>query len=162
MAKQEHAAPLQLQAVSLPEVVTAAINQVIPAAQAKKIQIHDQVGRLEVLADAAALTQILVILLDNAIKYGHQKGNVWLVTQARAGHVQLIVKDDGPGISPKDLPHIFRRFYRADSARTGGGQNGYGLGLPIAKSLASQLGADLPASSQAGQGASFSLRLQGL
>lgn len=162
LAKQEHAAPLQLQAVALPDVVTTAINQVIPAAQAKKIQIHDQVGRLQVQADAAALTQILVILLDNAIKYGYQKGNVWLATQTRPGHVQLIVKDDGPGINAKDLPHIFRRFYRADIARTGSAQNGYGLGLPIAKSLASQIGAELHVSSKAGQGASFSMRLRAL
>lgn len=158
LAKQEHAVPPQLSSVELASVVTAALNQVIPAAQAKKIQIDDAVSRSQVSANEAMLTQALVILLDNAIKYSPVKSQIWITNERRGSYEFLRVRDAGAGISPKDLPHIFKRFYRADAARSGG--NGYGLGLAIAQSLVEQQAGQVSVASQLGKGSVFTIRLK--
>jgi signal transduction histidine kinase len=83
-----------------------------------------------VAGDADRLKQVLLILLDNALKYTPTGGQVVLAAEARAGEVVLSVADSGPGIPAADRPRIFDRFYRADVAR---GRGGAGLGLAIAK-----------------------------
>jgi signal transduction histidine kinase len=89
------------------------------------------------MADASSLTQLLVILLDNAIKYSPDKSEIVLSSQAKDGQYIVEVKDQGQGISREALPHIFERFYREDSARTTSTEgDGYGLGLSIAKMIA--------------------------
>ena len=80
--------------------------------------------------DASRLRQLLVILLDNAIKYTPHEGSISVRLAAQRGHVLLEVRDSGPGIAPHDLPQLFDRFYRADRARGG---EGAGLGLAIAR-----------------------------
>lgn len=79
------------------------------------------------------------------------------LAQSREGHV-ITVKDNGAGIDPKDLPHIFEPFYRADAARSPG-KSGFGLGLAIAKSIVEAHDGEISAESTLGQGSRFVIRL---
>ncbi len=85
-----------------------------------------------VLADADLIKQLLRILLDNAGKYSPPEGRIWLRISRDRDWARVAVQDEGMGISPESLPHIFDRFYRADSSRTRS-TGGTGLGLAIAK-----------------------------
>jgi signal transduction histidine kinase len=119
------------------ELVAGALEQVQRASTDKNISIVDNTKNTAVMADASSLTQLLVILLDNAIKYSPDKSEIVLSSQAKDGQYIVEVKDQGQGISREALPHIFERFYREDSARTTSTEgDGYGLGLSIAKMIA--------------------------
>ena len=105
----------------------------------QNLKISEKISKTEkVKINREDFTQILSILLDNAVKYAGTKVHVELNTH------QLVVKNDGAKISDKDLPHIFERFYQADKSA-----EGVGLGLSIAKSLAERNGWKLSAESQA-------------
>lgn len=147
-------------AVSLQAVVTEAINQCIPKAQAHEITIDDKIKNVEVLAEQATLQQALVILLDNAIKYSHAGGAVTVTTQQQGKFALLHVRDKGIGIRASDMQHIFRRFYRADTARTTqANRHGYGLGLPIAQSLLAAQHGEILVKSTLGKGSTFTIKL---
>jgi len=116
-----------------------------------------------VVGDHDGLKQVLLILLDNALK--HSTGTITVATTcvAPAGSpnpasldVAISIRDTVPGIEPDVLPHIFERFYRGDDART---RPGIGLGLPIAKALAEAQDGTLTAKSQVGQGSTLTLTL---
>jgi len=115
-------------------------------------------GALTVLANEAQLRRLLLILVDNALKYTQPGGRVTLSGGTDAGRVVLSVADSGVGIPPGDLTRVFERFWRADKVRSREA-GGTGLGLAIAKQIADQHGAELEASSEPGRGSVFSLRL---
>ena len=109
-----------------------------------------------VLGDPARLRQVLLILLDNALRHTPAGGQVTLAA-APAGHtVEISVADTGAGIAPEHLPHVFDRFYRADPARSG---DGTGLGLAIARSLVTAQGGHIRIDSQPGVGTTVVVRL---
>ena len=110
-----------------------------------------------VAGDAQRLGQVLTILLDNAFSYGRQGGRVVLSAGAEGRWLTVRVSDDGPGIPPEHLPHIFERFYRADAARTT--KEHFGLGLSIAKELAALHGGTLRVARTGPEGTVFELRL---
>ncbi|HEV7703944.1 MAG TPA: HAMP domain-containing sensor histidine kinase [Gemmatimonadaceae bacterium] len=89
--------------------------------------------------DAALLRQLTLILLDNAIKFSRDGGVVTISVRADADTATLVIADNGVGIAEPDIPHVFERFYRAESAR--GSTSGAGLGLAIAKWIADAHGA---------------------
>ncbi len=103
-----------------------------------------------VLGDVTRLRQVLLILLDNALRYTPDGGAVRLAAQRHGQYVTITVSDSGSGIAPEDLPRVFERFYRADSARTAPG--GSGLGLAIAKALVEAQHGHIALQSQPGQG----------
>ncbi len=108
-----------------------------------------------VIGNKANLTQLIVILLENAIKYSPDGSTVRLVTSSTAQNVTIIVEDTGKGIPPDALPHVFDRFYRADNSRTvqpGSESGGFGLGLSLAKLIADVHGAEIVLTSSVGQG----------
>jgi signal transduction histidine kinase len=109
--------------------------------------------------DAPAIRRVLLILLDNALKHTPPDGTVTVTANPRDGGAELSVEDTGEGIAADALPHIFERFYRADSARGSGG--GFGLGLSIAQAIAQAHGAEIEASGAPGAGARFRLVLNG-
>jgi signal transduction histidine kinase len=90
--------------------------------------------------------QVFAILYDNAVKYAEEGGSIVVSVSRTKKQVICSVKNTGRGISPKDLPHIFDRFYRADPSRTGE-DSGYGLGLPIARNLVHHMGGTITAKS---------------
>lgn len=141
--------------VDLQSVVTEAINRILPKALDKQVVIDETVPDVAFKGTAAGLEQVLVILLDNAVKYGNHKGSTSVTAMVRAKHVIVAVHDDGPGIAPADLPHIFERFYRADKSR---GSEGYGLGLAIAHKVVEQMGGTIQVTSN-DAGTTFTIKL---
>jgi signal transduction histidine kinase len=115
-------------------------------------------GPVIVKADQERVRQILLILLDNAMKYTDDGGLV--VVEVGHGRKNGFVKvsNTGAGIPAGDLPHIFDRFYRADKARTSSGAGGHGLGLSIAKTIAERSGGMITAYSASGM-TTFTLEL---
>ncbi len=108
------------------------------------------------LANPEALGQLLLILIENALKYTPPAGRVALALCLDGTQVRLSVADTGLGIAPADLPHIFERFYRAEAARAVGGS---GLGLAIARWLAERQGGRIDVTSTPGQGSIFTVVL---
>lgn len=152
-------AAVALEPVELAVVVTEAVERVQPMAKQKRQKIiHDHVAS-RVYGDQTKLTELLVILLDNAIKYSHDEGVIVVTTQTNNKYVTIKVVDQGVGIAADDVPHIFNRFYRADSSRTGSGADGYGLGLAIAKRIVELHRGSIFATSELGQGTTVSVML---
>ena len=117
-----------------------------------------EIDQLQVEGDPDRLKQLLLILVDNAIRYTPAGGEVRLGLRSEPGAAAVIVSDTGIGIEAEDLPHIFERFYRADKARARE-SGGTGLGLSIAKWIADSHGGSLSTESQPGRGSTFTLRL---
>jgi signal transduction histidine kinase len=120
-----------------------------------------EVGVLEpsvVIGDPDRLKQLLLVLMDNALKYTPPSGRVIVSLRRDGDKVQLAVEDTGVGISPDDLPHVFDRFYRADPARSRD-PGGTGLGLPIARWIARQHGGDVTLASMTGRGTTATVDL---
>ena len=107
--------------------------------------------------DSARLKQVVVNLLDNAIKYTPENGAIQLHVRAMNGHAVLEVEDNGVGISPEALPHIFERFYRIDQIRSGDFE-GAGLGLSIVKAICSAHGAEIETTSRLSRGSCFRVK----
>jgi signal transduction histidine kinase len=91
-------------------------------------------------------------LLDNAVKYSRETGEIRLSARQHNGEIELCVRDDGIGIAKEDLPRIFERFYRADKARSPDTVRGTGLGLAIVKHIAPLHGGRVEADSEPGKG----------
>lgn len=146
--------------VALQAVVGDAMSAVVAKAQEKSVTVQDNVAKLNVLSQAEPLTQVLRILLDNAVKYSKKSGKVMIDTLEKGDDVELRVIDEGIGIAATDIPHIFSRFYRADVSRSKVTHDGYGLGLAIAKSISDRNYMRLGVKSVKGQGSTFSIHLK--
>ena len=151
---------LYLGAVDLREVIAKTLETLQPAADAKGISIRTEwraSGSL--LADQDRLQQVMWNLLSNAIKFTPREGHVWVELDATPDEISVVVTDDGQGISPDFLPHVFDRFRQADSsmARPYGG---LGLGMAIVRHLIELHGGTIAASSDGvGTGAAFTVTL---
>jgi two-component system phosphate regulon sensor histidine kinase PhoR len=102
--------------------------------------------------DRTRLQEALYNLLDNAVKYSRQHGEIRLTARQRDGEIELAVRDNGIGIAKEDLPRIFERFYRADKARSPDNVRGTGLGLAIVKHIAQLHGGRVEAESEVEKG----------
>jgi signal transduction histidine kinase len=109
-----------------------------------------------VKGDRDALTQLLWILLDNAVKFTKEGGMISVSLRYHDTTADLVVADDGVGIPESDLERIFERFYRADPSRSG---KGAGLGLSIARWIAGQHGGTITARNSSAPGATFVVSL---
>ncbi len=116
-------------------------------------------GLPTIRADRARLQEALYNLLDNAVKYSREHGEIRLIARQRDDEIALSVSDDGVGISKEDLPRIFERFYRADKARTRDSIHGTGLGLAIVKHVAQLHGGHVEAESKIQKGTTIRLVL---
>jgi two-component system phosphate regulon sensor histidine kinase PhoR len=127
--------PLCLEAVSVKTAAQRANDTLQRAAKAKNLQVEVSIApTLSALADIQALDQVLVNLLDNAIKYSFEGGTIDMTAELRDGRVQVVVSDDGPGIQERHRARVFERFYRVDTGRSRA-LGGTGLGLSIVKHL---------------------------
>jgi len=112
-----------------------------------------------ICADRARLQEALYNLLDNAVKYSCEHGEIRLQARQRDEQVVLSVGDNGIGISKEDLPRVFERFYRVDKARTAENIRGTGLGLAIVKHIAQLHGGHVEAESELGKGTTICMVL---
>lgn len=154
---------LDVTALDFTQIARSALRKVQVLARAKQIEMESELPeRLPMRGDAGRLEQLLLILLDNAVKYTPPGGRVTLTARQRGKHnaesVELAVSDTGIGIPAADLPHIFERFYRADKARSRE-QGGTGLGLSIARWIVQEHGGQISAQSSPSQGTTFRVTL---
>ena len=112
-----------------------------------------------VLGDEARLIQVVMNLVENAVRYTNPGGRVSVAVEARQDQARLSVRDTGIGIAPEHLPHIFERFYRADPARRHTSGNSNGLGLSIVEWVVRAHGGVVSVESQLGQGSCFTVML---
>ncbi len=136
LSREDHGVqPGSDEPVRLDEILKTAIEDLHMASNQKQITIETgKVGAWTVPGDAVRLRRMLMNLLDNAIQYTPSGGRVWIEGEYLTDRARLIVADNGPGIPPEELPHIFDRFRRVDKARTRQ-MGGTGLGLAICKSI---------------------------
>lgn len=125
----------QFEPINIEVLVGEAIHKILPIAKAKHITITSNLQSGGIKGNKHTLTDLVIILLDNAIKYSKKKKIVHVKTWSHGGQVVISINDQGMGISKKDLPHVYDRFYRADMARNKSQTTGYGLGLAIAKQI---------------------------
>jgi signal transduction histidine kinase len=132
-------------------VVNEEIEALLPQAKEKGLHIEVKMpGAHWVEADAWAIRRLFMNLLDNAVYHGRTGGNIEVGSEGEDGMVRFWVKDDGPGIPEKDLPHIFEKFH-TDVA----GRRGSGLGLAIAHQVVAAHGGRIWAESAEGKGTTF-------
>ncbi|HSX23948.1 MAG TPA: HAMP domain-containing sensor histidine kinase [Candidatus Saccharimonadales bacterium] len=159
LARGAENGPLE-EKILLKDVVATAGQQVMPLAKTKHIIITvNDVGETVIKGDKSQLVQLVVILLENAVKYSPPKRGITISATEHANQVHLSIKDQGSGIPAEDLPHIFERFYRVDAARSKSAASGHGLGLSIAKRIAEVHHGIIEASSTPGQGSVFTVSL---
>jgi signal transduction histidine kinase len=142
--------------LDLGEIVGAAVTRVERDAARPSIVVDTDIVPVTVRGDRDRLHQIVANLLDNALKFTPDDGRVTVGLRAEAGSAVLSVADTGAGIDPVDLPFVFDRFYRSQSAR---GTQGVGLGLAIVKGLVEAHGGAVHAANGADGGAVFTVRL---
>ena len=151
--------PIAREPVNLGDLVASAVEQVRRSAEQKELSLSLQRGPRTILrADEDLLLQLLLNLLDNAIKYSPAAGSVTVGWSADAERVELWVRDTGVGIPTEHVPHIFDRFYRVDKARSRA-EGGVGLGLSICRWIAEAHGGHISVRSAPGQGSTFTAGL---
>ncbi len=141
----------QFSSLNLKQLADSALDQLKPQASAKKITIELRGKPVQVKGDKESLIQMLVIFLDNAIKYSPKGTTITLKTSQKENNPAAIeIIDQGHGIKAENISHIFDRFYRADTSRSS--NSGFGLGLSIAKLIADVHGANITITSAAEKG----------
>lgn len=145
--------------VELSSVIEQSIKQVSHKANQKKATIDFVPMKAMVAGSRSQLCQLLVILLDNALKYGKNGQTIQVALKPASAQVYVSVKDEGAGIPKKHLPHVFERFYRVDKARNQAASPGYGLGLSIAEKIVQDHGGTIEVYSQLGKGSTFTVIL---
>ena len=100
----------------------------------------------------------MINLISNALAYTPGGGHIAVEYRMREGHVEIKVRDDGPGIPAEDISHLFERFYRVDKSRSKK-TGGMGIGLAITKAIVKMHGGEISAENQNGQGAVFTINL---
>ncbi len=147
----------------LNEIGQEVFEQLEGKAGSRNITVHltnSPEETFEVFADRGRIKQVLINLIDNAIKYGLENGNIWLSFQDGKKKTMVTVRDDGPGIPKEHLNRIFERFYRIDKSRTrdvsGGGS---GLGLAISKHIVEAHKSTIVVTSEVGQGTTLRFKL---
>ena len=150
---------LELDRIDVTEIAIEVCSQGRTLSEAKRLRWSTSVPdtAIWVRGDANALRRLLLILIDNAVKYTPPAGSVSLALQRNGTRAEIMVRDTGMGISPTDLPHIFDRFYRADKARSRE-LGGTGLGLAIGRWIANAHGGEIKVESSA-EGSIFLVRL---
>jgi heavy metal sensor kinase len=149
----------QLERLDFAELARSTADQMRLLAEEKNIHLDcNEAEPVEVDADPARLKQVVVNLLDNAIKYTPERGRVSISVVKQDSRAVLEVADNGIGISADDLPHVFERFYRADKARSRQ-MGGTGLGLSIVRSICLAHGGGVTVNSTEGRGSLFRVEL---
>ena len=128
------------------------------AGREKRITVQSQIEPgLCLRGDETLLIRLWMNLLNNSISYGKEGGHIWLSLSQEGRYARAEVRDDGIGISPQDLPHIWERFYQADQARSREGSSG--LGLSMVQWIVQAHDGEISVRSRPGEGTAFVFRL---
>jgi signal transduction histidine kinase len=119
---------------------------------------HSDANLPTIMADSDALVTALLNLLENAWKYSGKEKRIALRTEAKNGSVRFSVEDNGIGLSPRDIPRVFSRFYQVDQ-RLSRNTSGCGLGLSIVQSIAKAHGGSVSVVSELGRGSTFTIEI---
>ncbi|GLV56828.1 two-component sensor histidine kinase [Dictyobacter sp. S3.2.2.5] len=156
----EGQAQFEHETVRLDTLIESVVANAEELAHKRNIRLSIQtLPPVTLLGDEARLIQMMLNLLDNAIRYTNPGGSVQVDLLVNVSEVQFIVQDTGIGIAPEHLPHIFERFYRADPSRTRTRSSGTGLGLSIVEWIVRKHEGSIEVSSQVGQGSCFIVHL---
>lgn len=151
--------PLDAEPVPVPHLLTELTERANALARERGARLEANLSGEGVLEmDQSRVEQAVLILVDNAAKYGPPGGTVTLCSETRSGELVLTVTDKGPGIPEEELPRVFERFYRMDKTRSRK-LGGSGLGLPIANTIVEAHGGHIQAESRVGEGTSISIHL---
>ncbi len=147
--------PLHLEALDAQELIKGVAAQLADSLEERNIQLQWDVdpGTM-IYGDQSLMTQLMLNLLENAIKYGKAQGHVHITINTQGEQFKIIVKDDGIGIPSENLPYIFERFYRVDTSRD---RTGTGLGLSIVKWIVQAHHGTVEVLSEPGKGTVFTL-----
>ncbi|MCD8361237.1 MAG: HAMP domain-containing histidine kinase [Acidaminococcaceae bacterium] len=155
-----HQASLDLEEFDLSELTEIVAEEAKGLAAAKAITLTAEIEpSVMVQADQTLLMRIWLNLLTNAVKYGRQQGQIWLTLTSDGQNAIGTIRDDGIGISADELPKIWKRFYRVNTARSSGADSGTGLGLAMVKWMVESHGGTVTATSELGIGSSFSFTI---
>jgi len=151
---------LQKQTVEPGSLVQQVSDRMHLSAQEKNIILETDIASdlPPVQVDPERLMQVMTNLVDNAIRYNTNGSRVIVAVRPAKGHIELSVSDNGPGIPPEDIPHLFERFWRAEKSRNRA-TGGSGLGLAIVKQLIEAHHGEVQVESQTGSGTRFTIRL---
>jgi two-component system, OmpR family, sensor kinase len=155
LARSDAGQPLDRAPVALDELVRRVYHDAAAHADGRAVAL-ERAEPVQVSGSADHLEQVVRNLLDNALKYTAPGGHVTVALRVVDGVAELTVRDDGVGIAPDELPHVFERFYRAPGAR---GRAGAGMGLAIADSIVRAHGGTIAVESEPGRGSTFTVRL---
>ncbi len=149
---------LELQVCQAQALVERAVDRILRPALQNRVQIKTEIDDYEFLADSRAIEQVLVNLLNNALKYSPTESTIYVTARRMGREAELRVTDQGPGIPADMLESIFEHFRQVDTSDTRQ-QGGTGLGLPICRGIVSQHGGRIWAESRLGEGSTFIVRV---
>lgn len=154
---QANGLTLDIEEVSLAEIVDNVVTLLKPRSEEKGVALAASVapGVPPIQGDGDRLTQLALILVDNALKFTPPGGRINIDLTVQDGEEVLTVADTGTGIAPEDLPYIWERFYKGDKSRA---SSGTGLGLAIARQIIELHGAKVDVTSRPGEGTVFTIR----
>ncbi len=155
LARSDAGRPLRREPIELQPLIDDLCRQANLLGTDRTIVCENELAAT-LLCDRDAVKQVLLILVDNALKFTPAGGTIIIGTAPADRSVAIRVADTGSGIEPQALPHIFERFYRADTARTG---EGAGLGLAIAKELVEAQQGHIAVESSVDKGSTFTVTL---
>ena len=150
---------LNLERIDLGEAAKRAHKKIRAVADKKNIFMELEIKDTFINADIISIDELLLILLDNALKYTPGNGKVSLKVSQEGRNAVIEVSDSGEGISQRDIHHIFDRFYRAERSRSKNRISGFGLGLPVAKRIVELHHGSIRVASNEGEGSTFTVRI---
>lgn len=152
---------LEKSPLSVNELINDSLQRVASLAAQRDIVLKTKLPKddISIIGDKDSLTEALVTILDNAIKYSSKTGKVIITAKKEQKHINVAIRDYGIGIEAKDVNHLFERFYRADTARSKNQTDGYGLGLAIAKNIVDLHSGKIEVTTQPGKGSTFEIKL---
>ncbi len=144
--------------VNISDIICFVIFQFSNLAKSRNIKIEYEKNNINLYCDKDKITQALVNILSNAIRYSNEGSTIFIEEKLKDNKVIISIEDQGIGISEEDLKYVFERFYRADKSRTRA-TGGTGIGLTIVKSIVSSHGGEVKLESKLGEGSKFTIIL---
>lgn len=154
--------PLQPEELCLSSLIILVSDTLEDSARNKQIKIHRILPKsLIYRADKNMMIRLFTNLIDNAIRYGKEGGNIWITLTREKEEIVVIIKDDGIGIPPEDIHKIWERFYQSDYSRNKSNNSGSGLGLSFCRRIVELHQGKILVSGKLNEGTEFKIHLPG-